>query len=244
MNTPSTDITTNPMPSTAITAAGCALPPISRFGEAMPSVALPAPLGRWEGIGLWALVLTSPINLLVCHCLSEGRDLTVPFLAVNVLVLLFGIGLVALGWRTSDLLQFGIGALGCFLAIGTSGAGALGQLGCGFKEYTIEFTVTDEQTSKPIQNARVSLSAHRDNVRAATTGKDGKCEIPFAFFASMTTSLVCRVGGADFQSVWVEIDAEDYQSSKQRLSKLTRDGWPIYGSPPPPRIGIRLQPKR
>jgi hypothetical protein len=207
------------------------------------SNALPPPR-RWEYVGATMLFLTPPASFCVCHFARTGRDLTMPFLIVNGIVLLAAMGIGVFGFLRGNCSHYLAGGAICLIAFsvgyGATNTYLLGVLG---KECTISITTIDELTGKPIPNAKVTLSYFSTQPRTENSDKNGQCEIPFTFRGTERESPVCRTGRVLLASVSVETDAAGYVATKQDLGDLIQSVWPLDGPPPPPLV-MRLRPIR
>lgn len=239
-------ITSNPPLSDGITAAD-----IMRKSGILPrddslrSIELFASPGRWECVGLWCLVLAPPIALTACFLFRTGRNLTLPFLFVQMLVFVASAILIVNGWRRRNYLHKGIGVVGILLAFGIGSLCIFEMMGVVVKEYTFVVRVIDESTGQAIPNVKVTFSEPENphHVKTAMTDPIGRCTIDFCFMGGSNESLVCRTGAVWIGRTSVETEVEGYAATKTRLGLLLADTWSIH-DPPPPSLEIRLIPKK
>lgn len=246
MTMPNTDITSNPMPTDGITADGVKPTSGTNLDDApMRTIELCEVPNVWECVGLCGLVLASLATLFVCYLFRTGRDLSLPFLVVQSLVLLAALGLCINGWRRRDVLHWGVGCVCGILALGIGAFGMLGKsLGSLDKEYTFIVRVTDEATGRPIPNAKATLfePEFRKDGRISNADNNGQCTIPYLFFGGCSESPVCRIGHVDFRGINIEIEADGFALTNVRLADVLGNAWSIHDPPPP--IEIRLSPKK
>lgn len=208
----------------------------------LPSIDL-IQAGRPWGPSLIMLVAAAPTVLAVAFLFRTGRDLTVPFVLGEVVVLLTGLVVAVLGRRRGDKtyciagIIAGISALG----LGILCAGSM-ILWVGFHEMKFAALATDAETGNAVPGVDVSFK-EGENAAEAKTDDDGAAEVTMHLLSYGSSSLVCDTGGVSFGQVVVVLRAEGYEDFSGRLREKAGYGWSIHGDAPPP-IRIQLTPKK
>lgn len=208
----------------------------------VPSIQLRC-VSRSEYLVIFGLIAASPFFLVIGQSCRTGRDLSLPFLIGELIVLIMSIIIAVIGFRRRAVAFLGLGILSVLLSIGFSFFGTSGMLWCGVRDVEITLLVTDSKTGKPIEKAEITFFEYDDRRESIVTNENGMASLLRQCFSAGESSPVCDRGSVNFSGIKLVVMAAGYETLDIPFSRLAGHGLELHGPPLPP-IALELTAKQ